>query len=154
MRPVYRQSAEEEPVEHHADRLADRDSGSVAPLVIGMLVCLLVLTAGVIAAGSSFLADMRLQRLCDGAAAAAAGAVSQGAYSGGGAGTALPLGREAVAAANSYLLVRGRDVSATVDAGAGTITASCRTTTTVAFGFLFGAATLDKTTTSTARPIA
>ena len=47
------------------------DRGSVTPLIIGMLVCLLVLTAGVTAAGSAFLAGQRLQGLCDGAVAAA-----------------------------------------------------------------------------------
>ena len=52
------------------------DRGSVTPLVIGMMVCLLVLTAGVTAAGSAFLAGQRLQRLCDGAVAAAVGAVN------------------------------------------------------------------------------
>lgn len=39
------------------------DRGSITPLVIGMFVCLLILTAGVTAAGSAFLAGQRLQRL-------------------------------------------------------------------------------------------
>ena len=47
----------------------DTDRGSITPLVIGMFVCLLILTAGVAAAGSAFLAGQRLQRLCDGAVA-------------------------------------------------------------------------------------
>ena len=57
-----------------ATRAPDGERGSVTPLVIGMMVCLLLLTAGVTAAGSAFLAGQRLQRLCDGAVAAAVGA--------------------------------------------------------------------------------
>ena len=97
-----------------------RRRGSVTPLVIGMLVCLLVLTAGVTAAGSAFLAGQRLQRLCDGAVAAAVGAVDPRRESAAGVSAANP-----VAAANEYLRVRGPDVGAVVTLGAQTVSARC-----------------------------
>lgn len=52
------------------------DRGSVAPLVIGMMLCLLLLGAGVIAAGSAVLARRNLQSACDGAAASISGTVT------------------------------------------------------------------------------
>jgi hypothetical protein len=48
------------------------DTGSAMPLVIGMVVCLLLLGAGITAATSAFLARANLQHVCDGAASAAA----------------------------------------------------------------------------------
>lgn len=56
-----------------ADR---REQGSITPLVIGMVLCLLILGVGVIAAGSAVLARRNLQSACDGAVAAVAGSVT------------------------------------------------------------------------------
>jgi hypothetical protein len=132
-----------------SDEAAARsDRGSVTPLVIGMLVCLLVLTAGVTAAGSAFLAGQRLQRLCDGAVAAAVGAVNPTRSSAQGVAVSDP-----IAAANEYLRVHGPDVGAVVNLGADTITAQCSNEAPITFGALFGFPTLERTVTSTSQPI-
>lgn len=146
------------PPVHRTDRpdLLDRpaeeagaaDRGSITPLVIGMLVCLLILTAGVTAAGSAFLAGQRLQRLCDGAVAAAVGAVDPARSTAAGVVVDDP-----IAAANQYLGVRGPDVGAVVAVGAQTITAQCTTEAPVTFGALFGFPTVSRTVTSTSQPI-
>ena len=124
------------------------DRGSITPLVIGMFVCLLVLTAGVTAAGSAFLAGQRLQRLCDGAVAAAVGAVDPARSSGAGVRVADP-----IAAANQYLQVRGPDVGAIVTVGVQTINARCSNVAPITFGALFGSPTITRTVTSTSQPI-
>ena len=124
------------------------DRGSVTPLVLGMMVCLLVLTAGVTAAGSAFLAGQRLQRLCDGAVAAAAGAVNPNRSSSVGAGSGDP-----VAAANDYLRVRGPDVGAVVALGAETVSAQCSNEAPITFGALFGFPTIPRTVTATSQPL-
>ena len=127
---------------------AQADRGSVTPLIIGMLVCLLVLTAGVTAAGSAFLAGQRLQRLCDGAVAAAVGALNPRRESVEGVSIADP-----IAAANKYLRVRGPDVGAVVAVGVDTITAQCSNEAPITFGALFGYPTLPRTVTSNSEPI-
>lgn len=124
------------------------DRGSITPLVIGMFVCLLILTAGVTAAGSAFLAGQRLQRLCDGAVAAAVGAVDPARASA----TGVPAG-DPIAAANQYLGVRGPDVRAVVTVGTQTIGAQCSNEAPVTFGALFGFPTISRTVTSTSQPI-
>ncbi len=124
------------------------DRGSVTPLVIGMLACLLVLTAGVTAAGSAFLAGQRLHRLCDGAVAAAVGAVNPTRSSAQGVSVSDP-----IAAANEYLRVRGPDVGAVVNLGADTVAAQCSNEAPITFGALFGFPTLGQTVTSTSQPI-
>ena len=125
-----------------------RDRGSITPLVIGMFVCLLLLTAGVTAAGSAFLAGQRLQRLCDGAVAAAVGAVDPARSSAAGVAVGDP-----IAAANQYLAVRGPDVGAVVTVGAQTVTARCSNEAPVTFGAVFGFPTISRTVTSTSQPI-
>jgi len=124
------------------------DRGSVTPLVIGMMVCLLLLTAGVTAAGSAFMAGQRLQRLCDGAVAAAVGAVNPNRTSSAGVSVADP-----VAAANEYLRVRGPDVGAVITLGAQTVNARCSNEAEITFGALFGVSTLSRTVTATSQPI-
>jgi len=126
----------------------DSDRGSITPLVIGMFVCLLILTAGVTAAGSAFLGGQRLQRLCDGAVAAAVGAVDPARSSAAGVAVGDP-----IAAANQYLGVRGPDVGAVITVGAQTITAQCSNEAPVTFGALFGFPTVSRTVTSTSQPI-
>ena len=118
------------------------DAGSVTPLVIGMVVCLLVLTAGVTAAGSAFLAGQRLQRLCDGAVAAAVGAVDPRRESVAGVSSSDP-----IAAANEYLRVRGPDVGAVVTLGPQTVFARCSNSAPITFGVVFGVPTLERTVT-------
>lgn len=126
----------------------DADRGSITPLVIGMFVCLMLLTAGVTAAGSAFLAGQRLQRLCDGAVAAAVGAVDPTRSSAAGVAVGDP-----IAAANQYLGVRGPDVGAVITVGAQTITAQCSNEAPVTFGAVFGFPTVSRTVTSTSQPI-
>jgi len=127
---------------------AQADRGSVTPLIIGMLVCLLVLSAGVTAAGSAFLAGQRLQRLCDGAVAAAVGALNPRRESAEGVSIADP-----IAAANEYLRVRGPDVGAVVAVGVDIITVQCSNEAPITFGGLFGYPTLPRTVTSNSEPI-
>jgi hypothetical protein len=124
------------------------DRGSVTPLVLGMMVCLLVLTAGVTAAGSAFLAGQRLQRLCDGAVAAAVGVVNPNRESSEGVGLSDP-----VAAANEYLRVRGPDVGAVVSLGVDRISAQCSNEAPITFGALFGFPTIPRIATATSQPI-
>jgi hypothetical protein len=113
-----------------------------------MMVCLLVLTAGVTAAGSAFLAGQRLQRLCDGAVAAAVGAVNPQRTSAAGVPVSDP-----IAAANEYLRVRGPDVGAVISLGADTVNAQCSNEAPITFGALFGSPTLTRTVTSSSEPI-
>jgi len=126
----------------------DADRGSITPLVIGMSVCLLILTAGVTAAGSAFLAGQRLHRLCDGAVAAAVGAVDPSRSSASGVQVSDP-----IAAANQYLGVRGPDVGAVITVGVETVTAQCTNEAPVTFGALFGSPTITRTVSATSQPI-
>ena len=130
------------------DHWSEGDRGSITPLVIGMLVCLLLLTAGVTAAGSAFLAGQRLQRLCDGAVAAAVGAVDPARASATGVRVSDPID-----AANEYLAVRGPDVGAVINVGAETVSAQCTTEAAITFGALFGFPIITRTVTSTSQPI-
>ncbi len=124
------------------------DQGSVTPLVIGMMVCLLLLTAGVTAVGSAFLAGQRLQRVCDGAVAAAVGALDPRRNSTQGGSAAGP-----IQAAREYLRVRAPDVTAVVGLGNQSVDATCSAEASITFGLLFGAPTLRSTVTSSSRPI-
>ena len=129
-----------------------RDGGSVTPLIIGMTVCLLILTMGITAAGSAFLAGRRLQNLCDGAATAAVGAVDRQRYSSEGAGVTLPLSGVARQRAREYLQIRATDVRATVQVTNDAVTVSCGNDAPITFGFLVGSPTIPRSATSTARP--
>lgn len=133
-------------------RIGPPDGGSVTPLVIGMVLCLLLLSAGVTAATSAFLAHQRLQNACDGAAAAAANAVDVGYYTGSGAGTRLPLGSAEEAAA-LYLQTRSPAVRAAADTSAGAVRLTCTASAAITFGALFGKATMSQSVTSVGRPV-
>jgi hypothetical protein len=109
-------------------------------MIIGMMLCLLLLGAGVTAAGSAFLGGQRVQHLCDGAAAAAAGTITDGSTD-----------QNLIGAANSYLAIRGSDVTALVNLNATTITLSCSAEVPITFGSLFGSPALRRTVTATAR---
>ncbi len=119
---------------------AQGDAGSITPMIIGMMLCLLLLGAGVTAAGSAFLGGQRVQHLCDGAAAAAAGTITDGSTD-----------QNLIGAANSYLAIRGSDVTALVNLNATTITLSCSAEVPITFGSLFGSPALRRTVTATAR---
>lgn len=132
-----------------ASTMLARDRGSVTPLVIGMVMCLLLLTAGVVVAGSAFLAGQRLQNLCDGAANAAAAAATeklQDRNTGDAADAAA-------AAAVSYLAARGREVyPPTVGIGPNTVVLTCASDTPIALGSLFGSPTLHRAVTAVGHP--
>ncbi len=119
----------------------DDDIGSVTPLVIGMLLCLLLLTAGITAAGSAFLAGQRAQHLCDGAAAAAAGTITADNSSD-------ALAQNAV---QTYLAVHSKDAATTLTRTGATLTLTCSTDDPITFGALFGHPTLSRTTVASAR---
>lgn len=120
---------------------AAADDGSVTPLIIGMMLCLLLLGAGVTTAGSAFLAGQRLQHVCDGAAAAAAGALTDNPAT----------NPQAIEAMNTYLAVRGNPTDPTITLQGTTITLTCRADTPITFGALFATPTLHRIVTSTAR---
>lgn len=131
------------------DRPPDRpdDQGSIAPLILGLMGALLLLSVGIIAGGSAFLANQRLQGLCDGAVAAAVGALDPRRTSATGASNG-----DALAAAGQYLAVRGPDVRATVRVGARSVSATCRNTAEVALGAVFGMPTVDQSVTADSEP--
>ena len=106
----------------------DADIGSVTPLVIGMMLCLLVLAAGITAAGSAFLAGQRTQHLCDGAAATAAGTITGDS----------PDPAAAADAAAAYLATRGSNATTNLQFDGDTLTLICSTDTPITFGALFG----------------
>lgn len=115
------------------------DRGSVLPLVLGMVVCVLLLGAGVTAATSVFLARANLQHVCDGAASAAAEAAERNAA------TSILGASSTLAedAAVQYLAPRaaGTRVAAALD-GEWTRLA-CAADAPVAFGGLFGSPTVE-----------
>ena len=119
---------------------ADDDRGSITPLVIGMLLCLLLLGAGVTAAGSAFLAGQRLRHLCDGAAATAAGAITD-------TGTVATVENSV----NNYLAVRGAGPAVGIDLDGTTLTLTCSADYPITFGSLFGSPTVHRTVTSSAQ---
>lgn len=137
--------------ERGASRPRAADRGSVTPLVIGMVLCLLLLCAGVTAATSAFLAHQRLQNACDGAAAAAADAVGIGLSPDAAADAAAT--SVAARAAEDYLRVRSPEVSAAAQASGGTVRLTCRASADVTFGALFGSPTLSQTVQSVGRPL-
>lgn len=110
------------------------DRGSITPLLLGLTLCLLVLVAGVTAAGSAFLGRSRLQNQCDGAALAASDAAD---VPGRPRQTAL-----ANDAAIAYLAVRPGAVGVRVLVGADTVTATCWADSPITFGDMFLTPTL------------
>lgn len=110
------------------------------PLVLGMVLCLLLLGAGVTAATSGFLARGRLQHACDGAATAAADTARR---------VWLLTGRvSAEAAADEAALSLQRRVTGTMVAVAAddeTVQLACTGRSPVTFGALFGVAEITLT---------
>lgn len=138
--PDVRAQSDHAQSDHAQGDRAQGDAGSITPMIIGMMLCLLLLGAGVTAAGSAFLGGQRVQHLCDGAAAAAAGTITDGSTD-----------QNLIGAANSYLAIRGSDVTALVNLNATTITLSCSAEVPITFGSLFGSPALRRTVTATAR---
>ena len=121
----------------------------MTPLVLGMVVCLLLLGAGVTAATSAFLARQRLQADCDGAAAAAADAAEAHYYGGNGA-----LSKDAaLTGAQQYLATRSARVSVSTDISGGSVVLACTSTSDIALGALFGYGTATQTVRSVGRPV-
>jgi len=114
-----------------------------------MVVCLLLLGAGVTAATSAFLARQRLQADCDGAAAAAADAAEAHYYGGNGA-----LSKDAaLTGAQQYLATRSARVSVSTDISGGSVVLACTSTSDIALGALFGYGTATQTVRSVGRPV-
>lgn len=115
-------------------RAGPSDRGSVLPLILGMVVCVLLLGVGVTAATSVFLARANLQHVCDGAASAAAEATERNAA------TSILGASSALAedAAAQYLAPRaaGTRIAAALDGDWARL--ACTANAPVAFGALFG----------------
>ncbi len=123
------------------------ERGSVTPLVLGMVVCLLLLGAAVTAATSAFLDRQRLQNACDGAAAAAADAAEASYYGG------ATRGDRAGAAARDYLRVRSPDVQVSVNASGGSVLLTCTADSAITMGGLFQVATLQQSVQAVGRSV-
>ncbi|NNG37085.1 pilus assembly protein TadG-related protein [Nakamurella aerolata] len=107
------------------------DSGSATPLMLGMVLCLLLLSVGVIAAGSVVLAKQNLQSACDAAASAVAGQLTPDQINGG-----RLTDLDDRLATELHRRRSGGDVT-----GAATelsVRARCQARSEVAFGGLFG----------------
>ena len=119
------------------------DRGSITPLILGMTLCLLLLVAGITAAGSAFLAHRRLQNQCDGAALAASDAAD------------VPGQVRRTGAANEaaigYLAIRPGAVGVSVAVGDTTVTATCWADAEITLGALFLTPTSHQEVSSTSR---
>ncbi len=120
------------------------DGGSVTPLVIGMMLCLLLLGAGVVAAGSAALARRNLQSACDGATSSLAAGVTLDQLAAGGA---AGFDRQIA----EYLGGRMPGASAVAGSTATEIIARCQADAPVTFGAIFGHSTVHFTVDSTSR---
>jgi len=118
------------------------DTGSVTPLIIGMLLCLLLLGAGVTATGSAFMARQRIRHICDGAAAASAAAAPDNLS-----------GDTTAALVDGYLALRDPAATAIIQPQPTLLILRCTTTSTITFGALFGSPTITQTVTSSARTV-
>ena len=131
---------------HHAEADGDRvaDRGSVTPLVIGMMLCLLLLGAGVVAAGSAVLARRNLQSACDGATSSLAAGVTLDQLA---ADRAGGFDRQIA----EYLASRMPGASAVAGSTETEIIARCETDVPVTFGAIFGYSTVHFTVGSASR---
>lgn len=124
-----------------------QDQGSITPLVLGMTFGLLFLAAGIIAAGSAFMAHQGLRGQCDGAAAAAANAAADILFAG-----SDPIGT-ADQVANDYLDQRNAGATAVTQLQNNAVTLNCTKTAQIVFGDLFGRPTLEISVKSVGRPV-
>lgn len=102
----------------------------MTPLVIGMVLCLLLLSAGVVAAGSAVLARRNLQSVCDGATNYAAGSTDPDTAARGDTTAAAEL-------VSRYVDQRSPAASAQTGITAEAVTAHCQIEARVTFGSLF-----------------
>ena len=123
-----------------ARRAAQRDRGSVTPLVIGMVACLLLLSAAVIALGSAAGARADIRHACDGAVAF----VADGHLA-----TAAAVDVSATAAA--YLAEHYPGATVGAELVGNTVTARCAARSPVAFGAIFGVPEIEVNTVVHAR---
>lgn len=133
--------------EDHRGRTAAADRGqrgSITPLVIGMVLCLLILGVGVIAAGSAVLARRNLQSACDSAVAAVSGGVTPGELDSAAAGAWD-------AELTTYLARRMPGAVAVSGTSATAVVARCETDSRIVFGALFGAPTVRQSVESAGR---
>lgn len=134
-------SADHRPALVSADR---GHQGSITPLVIGMVLCLLILGVGVIAAGSAVLARRNLQSACDGAASAVAGTLTLDQLTSAAAGAWD-------STLTSYLARRVPGAIAVSGASPTAVLARCEADSRIAFGALFGAPTVRQSVDSVGR---
>ena len=132
-----------------------RDDGSTIPLILGFFVIAVFVVAGAVALGQAFVQQRDLQDVCDGAAAAAAASAAD-LDRGGAVAVGNSLQFDNVDAVVSAYLARdptrrGVRVSVTLSADSRRLTLTCKQTTPLAFGGLFGRAHLRHVATSTAR---
>lgn len=118
------------------ESVARSDTGSATPLVLGMVLCLLLLSVGVIAAGSVVLAKQNLQSACDAAASAVAGQLTPDQLDG-----APPTDLNARLATELHRRRAGAEVTGTT--AELSVRARCQARSSVAFGALFGSPTLN-----------
>ena len=116
-------------------------------MVLGMTFGLLFLAAGIIAAGSAFMAQQGLRGQCDGAAAAAANAAADILFAG-----SDPIGT-ADQVANDYLDERNAGASAVAQLQNNAVTLDCTKSAEIVFGDLFGRPTLVISVRSIGRPV-
>lgn len=118
------------------------------PLIIGMVVCLLVLGAGVTAATSAFLARSRLQHSCDGAAATASDAARRSA-----ALTGRVDADSAAAAAWDYVRQHDPRADLALRAEADGVELTCSSRSAVTFGALFATPEISLTVQASGRSV-
>jgi len=123
-------------------RHQNNDTGSVTPLIIGMMFCLLFFGAAITAAGSAFLGHQRVQHLCDGAATTAA---DTAAVTGGS-------DLAATQAATNYLAIRHTRTTATATVAPDGVHLTCEADAPITLGALFGQPTLHIAVTAVGRP--
>jgi Putative Flp pilus-assembly TadE/G-like len=145
------------------------DGGTMIPLIVLCFLVAGLLGCASIAASAAFLAQRELAGACDGAAIAAANAVSRAALGtvrppgppplgrdGGGEGDVLPLDADsvqrAVAAYQGNLGTLGSPTWMTASTDGRVVTVVCRRTVRIPFGWLLGYPDgLDRTATAHAR---
>lgn len=114
-----------------------------------MVVCLLVLGAGVTAATSGFLARADLQHVCDGAASAAADAAQRARLT-----TPGPLtDTGAAAVAVDYLGARHARASVQAELADEAVLLTCQTESPITFGAMFGVPTATVTVHAVGRTV-
>jgi len=131
------------------------DRGSTIPLILGFFLIALMMVAGSIALGDAFVQQRNLQDICDGAAAAAAASAADLDRKGGLAADGSLRFAEVERVVGRYLARdpgrRSVHVNTVLSIDRERITLTCRQTTSLVFGALFGRVHAQHTATSSAR---